>query len=290
MAASPSVDRAVAAVKLAVVAALVGAIVKFAVGAVTGSMAMISSAVDSAGDLVISLVNIVVIRVANAPPDAEHNYGHAKLEGLGAMLEGGFIFAAGGFIIFEAVSKLVVRSEAHGGLLGIAVMLPLAAVTFAVAMYLRKVARETKSLVVKADALHYLTDVWLNVGVLITLVLVRATGVEQLDPIVSLGIAGYMLWSAIGVVREGFHFVMDHSLDKDVVAAIEAIIAAAPGVESFHELRTRAGRVPHIDVHIVVDPAMSAQAVHDLYAAIRDRVKAHLGEATLHVHADPVRD
>lgn len=284
------VKRAVRAVKLAVAVATVGAVAKLAVGLITGSMAMISSAIDSVGDLLVSITNIVVIRVANAPPDAEHNYGHGKLEGLGAMFEGGFIFAGGGFILYEAIRKLVVGEVASGSLLGIVTMAPLAALTLALALYLRRIARETQSLVVKADALHYQTDVWVNVGVLVALLLVRATGISAIDPIVSISIALYMLWSAVGVVREGFHVVMDHSLDKETVDALAAMIEATPGVESFHELRTRAGRVPHVDVHVVVDPAMTAQAVHDLYAAIRDRVRARLGEATLHVHADPVRD
>lgn len=281
--------RELRAIRVAIACAAIGAVAKLAAGAVTGSMSMISSAVDSLGDLLVSIVNVFVLRLSDAPPDDDHNYGHAKIEGLGAMFEGGFIAAGGLFVLYEAAHKIAIGEESHDSLVGIAVMLPILAMTSATVVYLRKIAAETGSLVVRADALHYLTDVWVNLGVLASLVLVRVTGLPILDPIVSVGIALTMLRSAAHIVREGFHVVMDRSLERDVVARLEAMLRELPGVESFHDLKTRGGKIPHVDLHVVVRPEMSAKAVHDLFLALQRRAREITGPTTkVLMHADPL--
>lgn len=276
------------AIRVAIATSVLGAVVKLTAGVITGSMSMISSAVDSLGDLFVSIANLFVVRYGDTPPDDDHNYGHAKIEGLGAMFEGGFIFAAGLFIVYESVHKAMVGEESHDSTLGIAVMIPMLAVTFGTVTYLRKVARETGSLVVKSDALHYMTDVWVNLGVLVSLVLVKLTGRPIVDTVISIGIALYMIVSSVGVVREGFDVVMDKSLDRDVVERIQALLGASPGIESFHDLKTRRGRVPHVDFHVVVRPETTTKTVHDLFLALRRDIRAIAGEGTkVLMHADP---
>ena len=280
--------REVRAIQVAIACSVIGASVKLTAGFVTGSMSMISSAVDSLGDLFISVVNLFVVRVAAAEPDEEHNYGHGKIEGLGAMFEGGFTFAAGVFIIYEAVHKIYVGEVSHDSVLGIVVMLPVLAMTAATVFYLRKVAKETGSLVVKADALHYTTDVYVNIGVLVSLLLVKLTGKPILDSIISIVIALYMLYSSTHVLREGFGVVMDKSLEPEIVKKISALLTGHAGVLSFHDLKTRAGKIPHVDFHVVVPAAMTAREIHDLYLDLRARVRELTApEAKVLMHADP---
>jgi cation diffusion facilitator family transporter len=237
----------------------------------------------------VSLVNVFVIRLSGAPPDEEHNYGHARVDGLGAMFEGGFIFAAGAFIIYEAVHKIRIGEETHSSVVGIAVMIPILAMTLGTVWYLRKVARDTGSLVVKSDALHYLTDVWVNVGVLVSLALVHLTHVPVIDPIISILIALYMLSSSTHIVRDGFQLVMDKSLDAELVGRVQEVLRATPDVESFHDLKTRAGKVPHVDFHIVVRPELSTKRVHDLFLDVQERIRAVVGPSTkVLMHADPL--
>lgn len=287
--AASTAPRELRAIQVAIACAVLGATAKLTAGIITGSMSMISSAVDSLGDLIVSLVNVVVIRVSDAPPDDDHNYGHAKIEGLGAMFEGGFIFAAGVFIIYEAGHKMWIGEESHDSTLGILVMLPILAMTIGTVLYLRKVAKATGSLVVKSDALHYLTDVWVNVGVLVSLILVKLTHMPIIDPIISIGIALYMLYSSLHIVRDGFHIVMDRSLEKDVVEKVHAMLRAIPGVESFHDLKTRGGKIPHVDVHVVVKPEMTATQLHDLFLEVQSRARDIVGSSTkVLVHADPL--
>jgi ferrous-iron efflux pump FieF len=276
------------AIMVAMACSTVGALTKLSAGIVTGSMSLFSSAVDSLGDLIVSTANLFVVRYGDRPPDEEHNYGHAKIEGLGVMFEGGFIFAAGLFIVYEAIHKALIGEQSHDSLLGIAVMLPILGLTIGTVAYLRGVARKTGSLVVKADALHYATDVWVNVGVLVSLVLVKVTGRPIVDTVVSIGIALFMLVSSIGIVRKGFDVVMDKSLEAEVAVSIAKLLRGCTAIESFHDLKTRGGKIPHVDFHVVVRPEMTAKEVHDLFLELQKGVRSIAGTGTkLLMHADP---
>lgn len=281
-------SREASAIKVAIASSIIGTTVKLGAGLVTGSMSMISSAVDSLGDLFVSIANLFVVRYADREPDEDHNYGHAKIEGLGAMFEGGFIFAAAVFIVYEAAHKMVIGEESHDSTLGIVLMLPILAMTIGTVRHLRKVADETGSLVVKADAAHYATDVWVNVGVLVSLVLVKLTGLPIIDPIVSIIIALSMLRTSFHIVRDGFGVVLDRSLEPDVVEQIRALLASLTTIESFHDFKTRAGRIPHVDFHVVVRPEMTTKEVHDLFLDLQARIRAIVGPgAKVLMHADP---
>lgn len=282
------VSKEVRAIQVAIACSIVGATTKFIIGFITGSMSMISSAVDSLGDLFVSFVNLGVVTIADRAPDENHNYGHAKIEGLGAMFEGGFIFAAGVFISYEAIHKIMVGELSHDSTLGIVVMLPILAMTIGTVRYLRKIAKLTGSLVVKADALHYTTDVYVNIGVLLALVLVKLTGVPAVDSVISIGIALYMIYSSVHVVREGFGVVMDESLAAAMVEQLRTVLATYPKIASFHDFKTRRGKIPHVDFHVVVRPEMTTREVHDAFLELRARIREIVGPTTkVLMHADP---
>jgi cation diffusion facilitator family transporter len=273
---------------VAIACSVIGAVAKFTVGFLTGSMSMISSAVDSLGDLFVSITNLFVVRYADTEPDDDHNYGHAKVEGLGAMFEGGFIFAAGAFIIYEAIHKALHGEAAQNSTLGIITMLPLLAMTTGTVIYLRRVAKQTGSLVLQTDALHYFTDVWVNIGVLVSLVLVKLTGRPIIDSIISAAIALFMIGSSLRVVQAGFDVIMDKSLEPALVEKLSACFSSIRGIESFHDLRTRGGKIPHVDVHVVVQPTMTALELHDLFEELRRQVRVVVGPTThVFMHADP---
>jgi len=163
----------------------------------------------------------------------------------------------------------------------------LLAMTVGTVLYLRKVARETGSLVIKSDALHYAVDIWVGLGVLLSLVLVKLTGLLIIDLLVSVAIALYMLYSSAEIVRQGIDVVMDRSLDAATVARLKALLAACPAIASFHDFKTRAGTPPHVDFHVVVPPDMSARALHDLFLALRAQVREVVSPTTkVLMHAD----
>lgn len=282
-------SREIRAIWIAIGCSIIGVVTKTVIGVITGSMTIISSAVDSGGDLMVSVVNLFVVRLADREADEDHNYGHAKVEGLGAMFEGGFIFSAGCFIIYEAIHKAVIGEVSHDSVLGIVVMLPLLALTIATVVHLRRVARETGSLVIKADAVHYMTDVYVNIGVLVALSLVWLTHEPIIDTVISVGIALYMVVSSLHIVREGFDVVMDKSLEKGTVDKVRALLGACIGIESFHDFKTRAGKIPHVDFHVVVRAEMTAVELHDLFIELRAKIRDVVGATTrVLMHADPV--
>ncbi|MDB5220913.1 MAG: cation transporter [Myxococcaceae bacterium] len=282
--------RELRAIYVAIGCSVIGVVAKFFVGYLTGSMSMISSAVDSVGDLFVSFTNLFVVRIAARAPDADHNYGHAKAEGLGAMFEGGFIFASAAFIIYESLHRLTTGHLEHDSTLGIIVMLPLIGMTIGTVLFLRKVAASTGSLVVKADAVHYLSDVYVNVGVLVALGLVKITGVAIIDPIIAILIGLNMFRASWGVVREGVAIVMDESLDQETVEKVREVLASTPGIDSFHELKTRVGKIPHVDFHVVVAGETSTKDVHDVFLEIRRRIREIVGPTTkVLMHADPAK-
>ncbi len=279
------------AIRVAIACSIFGAFAKLTAGVLSGSMSMISSAVDSMGDLLVSGVNLFVVRYGEQPPDDDHNYGHAKIEGLGAMFEGGFIFAAGLFVVYESIRKALRHDPSHDPTLGLVVMIPVLAVTTGTVLYLRRAAKETGSLVLRSDALHYMTDVWVNVGVLVSLALVKLTGLPIIDTVISLGIALYMLYSSVAVVREGFDVVMDTTLPDDVIARVTAILRGCTTIDSFHDFKTRRGKYPHVDFHVVVRPEMTALEIHELYEELRDGIRGVVGpRTTVLMHTDPLDD
>jgi len=276
------------AVGVAIGCSVAGALVKFVAGALTGSMSLFASGVDSLGDLFVSTSNLFVVRYADRPPDEEHNYGHARVEGLGAMFEGGFVFAAGTFIVYEAIHRAVFGRPSHDSSVGIAVMIPILAMTVGTVLHLRRVARRTGSLVLKADALHYLSDVWVNLGVLVSLVLVAITGLPVIDAIVSIAIALFMMASSFGIVRAGFDVLMDRSLDPTTVLRVKQLLASSARVSSVHDFKTSAGKIPHVDFHVVVAPDMTVGEMHDLFLDLRAGVRSIVGpSARVLMHADP---
>ncbi|MBS2022357.1 MAG: cation transporter [Deltaproteobacteria bacterium] len=276
------------AIRLALATSIVGAIVKFAAGGITGSMTLLSSAVDSFGDFVVSLMNLFVLKVAAQGPDAEHNYGHAKAEGLGAVFEGGFICSSGGYLIYESIHRAFRGERMSQSMIGIAVMIPLTALTAVTVLVLRRTAQKTGSLVIKADAAHYATDVVTNLGVLLALVLVHLTGLSWLDLAISVGLALYMIYSGLHVLRDGVDLVMDHSLPPDATERVRGVLRNCKRILSFHDLRTRAGRTPIVDVHIVVPGDTPAKEVHEVFDELQAGLRGAVGpETKLVLHADP---
>lgn len=273
---------------LAMAAALVGAAIKFSVGLWASSLALLTSAADSLGDMLVSAVNFAVVRLAERPPDDDHNYGHAKVEGLGAMFEGGFIFAAGSFVIYESAQSLRHPTAAPDTALALWAMAPVLLLTGVTVWNMRRVAAATGSVVLRADALHYATDIYMNLGVLVALIAVRLTGFATLDAIIAIGLALYMLYASWGIVREGFDIVMDKSLPADVAERVQQQIATHAEIISVHDFKTRAGKIPHVDFHIVVAPVMSVAELHALFLRLREEIRGLVGAQTkVMMHADP---
>jgi cation diffusion facilitator family transporter len=263
--------------------------VKLVVGVVTGSVAVLSEAASSAGDLVASAIAFAGVRAAARPPDADHPYGHEKSENLAAAVEGILILAAGAAVAVEAVRRLVSGAPEVAYLdLAIAVMAASAAVNWIVALRLRRVARRTGSPAIAGDAAHLASDVWTSAGAAAGLALVAITGWAALDAIVALAVAAYVVSVGTRLTWRAAHVLLDGSLPDGDMALIEGVLAGfeREGV-SFHALRgRRAGSKRLVDLHMVVPPETTVRRGHAMSGRVKGAVRAALPGTEVLIHLE----
>ena len=265
-------------------------VAKFGIWLVTGSVAVLSDAANSAGDLLASAIAFAGVRAAARPADEDHPYGHEKTENLAAMIEGVLVLAAGLAVGVEALRRLVSGSDTLVRLdLAIAVMALSAVVNLAVSTRLRRVARRTGSPAVEGEAAHLASDVWTSVGTVVGLGLVALTGWDPLDALVGLGIAAYVAVVGARLIWRAVQVLLDSSLPPDEMAAIEAVLAgfsASDGV-SFHALRgRRAGSKRHVDMHMVVPPETTVRNGHVMSGRVKTAVQGTVPNTEVLIHLE----
>jgi cation diffusion facilitator family transporter len=264
--------------------------IKLAAGAITGSIAIVTEAVHSLIDLVASVVAFVSVRKADEPADADHPYGHEKVESLAATIEGLLILVGAGIIIYEATHRLVVGSQVETLGVGIAVMAFSVLANLGVSTVLSRQAKAHESLALEGDAAHLRTDAMTSAGVLVGLVVVKVTGDAAFDSITALIVAGAIVTAGIRIVRRSSGVLVDEALPAAEMDRIEAAIAAArtPEVAGYHKLRARrAGRRRYIDLHVQYVSGTSLERAHDLAHAMRDEIEATIPNAEVLIHAEP---
>ena len=265
-------------------------VLKLAVGILTGSIAILSDAIDSAQDAVASTFTFLSIRLSSQPADAEHPYGHGKAESIAAAAQAILIAGGGAFIIFVSVRRLIggdVEIDTGPGLIALAVT---AAVNVAVVLYVRRAARLTGSVALAADASHLWTNVAQAGAVFFALTLVAFTGNSVFDPIIALVLAAYLLWTAGRVFTTALAEIMDTSLPESELQLVEACLAnhRDGGVRGYHHLRTRkAGRQRYVDLHLLVDPQATVEAGHALCDRLEATIHDRLPGAVVTIHLEP---
>jgi len=264
--------------------------IKLAAGAITGSIAILTEAVHSLIDLVASVVAFVSVRKADEPADAEHPYGHEKVESLAATIEGMLILVGAGIIVYEATHRLVVGAEVDSLGVGIAVMGFSVVANLVVSAVLSRQAREHESLALAGDAAHLRTDAMTSAGVLLGLALVEITGDAAFDSITALLVSAAIVTAGIRIIRRSSGILVDEALPGEEMDRIEAAIAAArtPEVAGYHKLRARrAGRRRYIDLHVQYRSGTSLERAHDLAHAMRDAIEVAIPSAEVLIHVEP---
>lgn len=264
--------------------------IKLAAGAVTGSIAIVTEAVHSLIDLVASVIAFVSVRKADEPADADHPYGHEKVENLAATIEGMLILIGAGIIVFEATRRLVNGAEVHSLGIGIAVMGFSVLANLGVSTVLSRQAKAHDSAALEGDAAHLRTDALTSAGVLVGLLLVEITGINAFDSITAMVVAAAIVWAGIRIIRRSSRVLVDEVLPDEEMDRIEAAIAAArtPEVAGYHKLRARrAGSRRHIDFHVQYRSGTSLERAHDLAHQMRAAIEAAIPHAEVLIHAEP---
>ncbi|MGQ9573043.1 MAG: cation diffusion facilitator family transporter [Dehalococcoidia bacterium] len=280
---------AVRAAALSLIVTSVLLILKLIVGLLSGSIAVLSDALDSGQDLLAAAAAFFSVRIAARPADWEHPYGHGKAESLSAAVSAGVVGLGGGFIVYQALRRIIEGAEPIDVNLGLAAMITSAVLNLGVSIYMGIAARRSGSLALSAEARHLQTNIVQAAAVISGLLLVRFIGTEIFDPLVALGLAGYMWWMAFGLIKGALVEIMDVRLPAEDERHIhQSILAQHPEVRGFHDLRTRrSGRLRYVELHLLVDPSRTIQEVHDLCDEIEAEIAKRLPGAIVTIHAEP---
>lgn len=268
-------------------------LMKLVIGIASGSVAVLASAVDSVLDMFVSIFNYFAISNSEKPADKTFNYGRGKIEALASVIEGTIITISGLYLLYQAVDKAINGHISQYLDISIYVMIASLIITISLVTYLNYVAKKTNSMVIKADALHYKTDVFSNVAVLVSLVLVTFTGYEIIDVFVGGGIALYIIYSSYELIHDGILVLLDRAVDEELVCKIEEIIKENDKVNAYHLLKTReAGHQTFVEVHLVFDCIITLMDAHRASDWIEDKIEKLDTKRNwiINIHMDPYDD
>jgi len=253
----------------------------------TGSVSIMATLIDSLMDAGASLVNLLAVRYSLMPADDEHRFGHGKAEALAGLGQAAFITGSAVFLLLEAGDRLLNPQPIEHIGTGMAVMLFAMAATFILLTIQRRVVKKTGSTAIRADALHYATDLATNGATLIALFL-ASKGFSGLDPVFAIGIAAYILYSAVHIALEAIHLLMDHELPREERDAIKNLALSIPGVQGVHGLRTwQNGQRKVIQMHLELDGSLSLREAHRIAVDVEKRLRKDDPLMDVNIHQDP---
>lgn len=277
---------------LSVAAALATIVLKAGAWWLTGSVGLLSDALESFVNLAGALMALSMLSLAARPPDEDHAFGHGKAEYFSSGVEGGLILLAAIGIGWAAVDRLLHPQPLERLGLGLLVSVVASVVNLGVSLVLMRAARQYESITLKANAHHLLTDVWTSIGVLAGVGAVALSGWLWLDPVVALAVAANIVWTGVRIVTESVHGLMDRALPAAELAVIREVLNRYTGPHvRYHALRTRqAGPRRFITLHVLVPGTWTVQQGHDLLESLEAELRAALSGVTVLTHLEPLGD
>ncbi len=275
------------ATRASVLTALVLILGKTVAWLLTGSVSVLASLVDSLMDAAASLLNLLAVRVSLQPPDEEHRFGHGKVEPLAALAQAAFITGSAAFLVLHAVDRLLHPRPLGDVSVGLVVMGFAVAATLVLLLIQRHVIRRTRSTIVRADSLHYMTDVLTNLGTIAALVLAQF-GWSLVDPVVGILVAVYICYGAWHIGHDAFHHLIDRELPDAVREEVIRLVNAEPQVQGLHDLRTRkSGTMDIIQLHLELDATLSLREAHAISDRVEQAIRQAFPLADVIIHQDP---
>ncbi len=255
----------------------------------TGSTAMLGSLADTALDLVASIATLIGVSIAAQPPDKKHRFGHGKAESLAAMFQVILIALSAAGIGFRAIIALIEGQRSSAAEEGIIVSVIAIAATLALIAWQRHVLSKTGSVAIRADNVHYQSDLLLNAAVIAALVVDQYVGITGADPLFGLAIAAWLLWGAWGTAREAVDHLMDREWPEEKRLKLVELAARHPELDSLHDLRTRtSGTRDFVQFHVDLPGEMTVEESHEIIERVEDDLVTHFPDMELLIHIDPV--
>ncbi len=277
---------------LSVGAALATLVLKFTAYGLTGSVGILSDALESLVNLAGALIALTALKIAARPADKTHPYGHDKAEYFSSGVEGTLILFAAASIAYAAIQRLLHPVPLERLNWGLIVAGSASLLNFLVARALVGASKRYDSITLEADAQHLLTDVWTSVGVIAGLIALTLTGWQWLDPVIALAVAAHIVITGVNLLRRSVDGLMDYSLPAAELARIEEILKEhRDQFVAYHRLRARKSASKRfIDLHLVVAGAQTVRAAHDLCEQLEAEIEATLPNASVTIHIEPAED
>lgn len=277
---------------LSVLTSIVTIALKFSAYALTGSVGLLSDAVEALVNIVAALIALGVLAYSAAKPDREHNFGHEKAQYFSSGIEGALIFVAAGGIVWTAIPRLLEPRPIEQVTLGLVLSVLAALANAGCAWIMLRAARDHRSITLEADARHLLTDVWTTIGVFAGVLLVKWTGWLRLDPLVALAVALQIVWTGWHLMSRSFQGLMDRAIpDEDRAQVVEVLESLRHQGGDYHALRTRvAGAKSFVDVHVLLPGTMTIQEGHDLVEHLENDIRTRLPHIEVLTHLEPLED
>ncbi|MFZ4766627.1 MAG: cation diffusion facilitator family transporter [Roseimicrobium sp.] len=277
---------------LSILAALVTMGLKLVAWRLTGSVGLLSDALESLVNLAAAVLALLSLWVASRPPDDDHAFGHTKVEYFASGMEGALIMLAAAGIGWSALDRLWHPEPLASVGLGLSISAVASLVNLVVARVLMRAGREAHSVVLQADAHHLMTDVWTSVAVVIGVALVAGTGWLWLDPALGLALAGHIVWIGIRLVRESMLGLMDTGLPAEEMAAIHDVLAQyeSQGVQHHALLTRQAGAWRFMSVHVLVPGEWTVTRGHELVEQLEKAIRSRVPRLTVLTHLEPLED
>ena len=277
---------------LSIAAAVVTILLKSAAYFLTGSVGLLSDALESFVNLAGAIMALAMLSIASRPEDDSHAFGHSKAEYFSSGMEGGFIIIAAAGIAYTAIERLINPQPLEQLGIGLAVSVVAGLVNLGAAMIIAYNGKKYNSITLRANAKHLMTDVWTSVGVLAGVGLVAITGWQPLDSLVAIGVAVNIVWSGLGIVKHSVSGLMDSVLPDDELALIrKKIEELLPDGVAFHALMTRqAGARRFVSFHVLVPGQWTVEHGHILLEKLEEQLTLLLPNMVVFTHIEPLDD
>lgn len=286
-------DKKIKTARLSIFSNLFLIIIKISAGIITGSVSILSEAIHSGIDLIASGIAFFAVKISSKAPDKKHPYGHGKFENISGVIEGLLIFIAAFWIIFEAVHKIIEPSEVSYFLLAGSVMFVSATVNYFVSRRLYKVAKETDSIALEADALHLKTDIYSSIGVGLGMLFIYLTGWHIFDPVFAIIVALFIMKESYDLVSTAFSPLLDSQVDdEEYLNLFDKIRSMTTELNlKFDNLRSRRSGPKHlIDFILYVPPKMTVEKSHEICDYLEGEIEKKYLDTEISIHVEPLRN
>lgn len=273
--------------KLAVIIASILLISKLLAWWFSGSAAMLASSTDSLLDVFASITSFIIIRFSLTPADEQHRFGHGKAENLAALIQAAFVLGSASLLVFHGIDRFFNPQPIFHSSFAIGVSVLAILLTLVLVIVQKKVIAQTASAAISADSLHYQSDLFLNVGVILALVLSQFN-FNQADGIFTILVGVYLIYGSVSIVYQSVQDLMDRELDNKDVEQIKKVLNTHPNVLGFHDLRTRqSGKMRFIQLHLELDDELTLFAAHSISEEVEDKILQLFDDTEVLIHQDP---